>query len=292
MTIWQHRPCAPPPEAQERHSALVSALRERTAISASREQKQCARRAAKRQALSSSEFEVQFCLKPSTESVDEQWARALAKKGLPMDLVDDVEFRQAVLAPARAGLSYVDNSNPSHSDVKLPHRTRMVGSVMPALDKKLDLQVGNKIKGLLEQTGAMIISDGWTSVQSRPIVNALLSTPAGSRFLQAIDTSGDVKDAKYIAEFICQNIAEVGSDKIVAVCMDGACSSSFPLIEQQYPHVFCFICPTHSIDNFLKNVCSDRDVIRVRSVTTANDEKEFEWGESLFWGVGDDYSGT
>jgi len=81
----------------------------------------------------------------------------------------------------------------------------------------------------------MIISDGWTSVQSRPIINALLSTPVGTRFLKAVDTSGAVKDARYIADFVLSCIQEVGAEKIVAVCMDGACTASFALINEQVP---------------------------------------------------------
>ena len=54
-------------------------------------------------AISSSEFQEKFCLRPSVEQVDEQWARALCKKGLALDVVDDPEFRRAVLLTARCG---------------------------------------------------------------------------------------------------------------------------------------------------------------------------------------------
>ena len=111
---------------------------------------------------------------------------------MPLDTVDDTEFRLAVLMTARAGLTYVDAAE---AEPKLPHRTYMTSTELPALDKKLDEQVRKKIEGLLEETGSMILSDGWTSVQQRPIINALQSTPAGARFLKALDTSGETKDA-------------------------------------------------------------------------------------------------
>ena len=125
-------------------------------------------------------------------------------------------------------------------------------------------------------TGGSLISDGWTSVQTRPIINSLLSTPVGARFLRA-----DQRCTIHCI-FMCDCIIEVGADKPVAVCMDGACRSSFPLIRKTYPHVFCYICPTHSLDNFLKNVCSSNETIRVASVKTANDDREFEWGCDVF----------
>ena len=136
----------------------------------------------------------------------------------------------------------------------------MNNKISPALDTKLTARVEAKISGLLQLTGAMIISDGWTSVQARAIVNALLATPAGIMFLEALDTSGNTKDARFIADFIIKIIETRGPANIVAVCMDGACTASFPLITATYGHVFCFICPANSIhvDNFFKNVFSDK----------------------------------
>ena len=56
----------------------------------------------------------------------------------------------------------------------------MMQKILPALDAKLDAKVSKKIDGLINQTGALIISDGWTSCQSRSIINAIVSTVAGS----------------------------------------------------------------------------------------------------------------
>ena len=126
--------------------------------------------------------------KPTNEMVTEEWAKALVKKGLAIDLVDDPCFRSAITMTARAGTQYVDAQK---GTCKLPHRNYMQTNVLPALDKKLSTLVESKIEGLLQLTGAMIISDGWTSVQARAIVNALLVTLAGIMFLEALDTSGN-----------------------------------------------------------------------------------------------------
>jgi hypothetical protein len=105
--------------------------------------------------------------------------------------------------------------------------------------------------------GGLLISDGWTSVSSRPILIALLATLAGSLFLEAVDTSGEVKDKEFIAAFMIRIIKKVGEEFVVAVCMDGACMAFFPIITEEVHHIFCYICPTHSFDKFLKNVCSN-----------------------------------
>jgi hypothetical protein len=101
-------------------------------------------------------------------------------------------------------------------------------------------------------------------------------------FLEAVDTSGEVKDKEFIAAFMTRIIAKVGQEHVVAVCMDGACMASFPIITAKVPHVFCYICPTHSFDNFLKNVCSDQEDIGVKAVRTGDDGATFKWGSSVF----------
>ena len=52
---------------------------------------------------SQTSLDVNLLMRPTVEQVDEQWARSLVKKGLSLDLVDDPEFRKAVLMLTRAG---------------------------------------------------------------------------------------------------------------------------------------------------------------------------------------------
>ena len=273
-------PCKPTVLALHRYKEVLAELRTRAAI----KQKQADVAANKRRAEEAARDNVagrgheeshqddrdqKVFMKPSVEQVNEQWARAVVKKGLALDMVDDPEFRKAILMTARAGLTYVDSQK---EEPKLPHRKHLTTKQIPALDEKLNAKVLKKIEGLLEETGCMIMSDGWTSTQNRPIINALQSTPAGARFLKAVDTSGDTKDAQYVADFICACIRSVGPENLVAVVMDGACKSSFAIIEKEFPHIVCFICPTHSVDNFLKNICSDK------STVTVKDTGEHTWG--------------
>ena len=57
----------------------------------------------------STSIDAALLQRPSPDQVDEQWTRALIRKGRPLDLVDDSEFRKAVLLTARAGMSYTHN---------------------------------------------------------------------------------------------------------------------------------------------------------------------------------------
>ena len=61
-------------------------------------------------------------------------------------------------------------------------------------------------------------------------MNALLTTPAGTMFLKAFDTSGKTKDAEFIANFIIDITEKQGpNNTIVAVCMDGPWHSLVPV---------------------------------------------------------------
>jgi hypothetical protein len=41
---------------------------------------------------------------------------------------------------------------------------------------------------------------------------------------------------------------------VFVVCMDRSCKGTFVLIQKECPSVQCFVCPTHGMDGFLKNV--------------------------------------
>ncbi len=199
----QHRPCTPTNTWLDRHSEIVQVLPNRDDVK-SRSTKAFELRADGKLVGKSASVDNQLSvettlsMRPTMEQVNEQWARAIVKKGLSIDLVDDPEFRAVVVYTARAGLSYVDAQK---GDSLLPHRTKMSTVCIPDLDRKVGARVKKRIQGLISETGSMIISDGWTSVQNRPIINALQSTLAGAGFLKAVDTSGKVKTAEYIADF-------------------------------------------------------------------------------------------
>ena len=62
------------------------------------------------------------------------------------------------------------------------------------IDKRL-----NPILEVVKSTGCSIITDGWSNVKRRPLLNFLVATPKGIKFLRAIDTSGRIKHATYMA---------------------------------------------------------------------------------------------
>lgn len=47
-------------------------------------------------------------------------------------------------------------------------------------------------------------------------------TPKGEKFVECVDTSGETKDAQYVADVVGNAIEKVGADNVAHVCMDSA----------------------------------------------------------------------
>jgi hypothetical protein len=65
--------------------------------------------------------------------------------------------------------------------------------------------------------------------------------------------------------------------------MDGVYKDVCPIIQEQLPWVQCFVCPSHTIDSFIKNALSDTTTIRIQ--VNAMSHVEFAtipWGETVF----------
>lgn len=240
--------CKPRAEFKARYKSILSEVRRRMReedkkASAAKENKTLkeAGRAAAQGGLSATQVAAKemFGLKSADDLRTAAWLQVVVKKALPLDLFDDPLFREAVAVTAKHGKVLLG----AHQVLELPKRTKITEKVLPKLDAELDEKIRNRMSAVVMLTGATIISDGWSSCANRPILNALASSPLGTYFIKATDTSGDTKDAKYIADFIIDVIKQYGPERVTAVCMDGACKSSFARIEKEYPHVFCFILP-------------------------------------------------
>jgi hypothetical protein len=274
--------CKPKPQFKARHALVVAELRRRAAVlhrskrlgKANAEQKEEGRAVAQGLSVEQVRAKAMFNVK-TPDDVTEAWVRLCVKKAMPLDIFDDPCFREAIVLTVKCGGKLMG----AHQEVLIPKRKKITDKILPKVDKELDEKIKGRMQAVLELTGATIISDGWSSCANRPILNALAASPLGTYFIKADDTSGHTKDAGYVAKFTNKVIDDFGPSNVTAVCMDGACKSSFTEIEEEHEHVFCYICPTHSLDNFMKNVCSgEKETINVRGY----EGPTLQWGEKLF----------
>jgi hypothetical protein len=119
------------------------------------------------------------------------------------------------------------------------------------VDSKLD-----KLMDIVNVSGCTIMSDGWSSVQRRPLINYLLATPKGIKFLRAVDTSGTTKNAEYLADEFCKIIDEVKAQNVVCLITDSASvnEAAAKKVNTQHPHIFWVRCAAHALNLVLQDI--------------------------------------
>ena len=74
----------------------------------------------------------------------------------------------------------------------------------------------------VRRDGAVIVSDGWDNIKDQPLLNILVVTHQGVKFLRAVDMSKQDKTGANIARILGEAVEEVGAKNVVAVITDGA----------------------------------------------------------------------
>lgn len=97
--------------------------------------------------------------------------------------------------------------------------------LLQAVKDRVESSCEDWLEHAMKITGFALASDGWTDAQGRPLLNFLLCTPRGTKFMRALDTSGNEKNGDYIADKMSEVIDEVGAEYISVVIMDGAASN-------------------------------------------------------------------
>jgi hypothetical protein len=72
-------------------------------------------------------------------------------------------------------------------------------------------------------------------------------------------------------------------ENVFSCTMNCTCKGDFPIMQEQLPWVQCFVCPSHTIDGFIKNAFSDTVTIRIQ--VNAMSHVEFAtipWVETMF----------
>jgi len=182
--------------------------------------------------------------KQDKSKVDALWGRAFYGNGLSFRLINDPHFKAAVEATADFGENY-----------KLPS---LVSLHTTLLDKEKVLVVAEfkSFMASARSSKATITSDGWSDTQNRPLLNLLMVTPKGEKFLESVDTSGDTKDADFIAQVVGKAIEDVGAEIVVQVCMDSAvvCKAVGRKLEARFPHITFIPCTPHCLDLLLEDM--------------------------------------
>jgi hypothetical protein len=107
----------------------------------------------------------------------------------------------------------------------------------------------------LHKYGITLCADGWDNVQNRPLLNIIQIGTRGDHFLGTVDTTGEHKDAQYIAEQISTFVAKMGSHNVVQICIDNVATMANVgcTVMQSNPHMYVQGCATHCLDLLLED---------------------------------------
>jgi hypothetical protein len=120
---------------------------------------------------------------------------------------------------------------------------------------KIKAQIAERTKMFIRTYGATLVGDGWSSVNNHPLLNMMCVSPAGEEFLEAIDTSGHMKDVVYIADVIKRYLIEVGPENVVQVCMDNTnvMRKAVSIVQQQWRHLYFHGYMAHALNLLLQD---------------------------------------
>ena len=175
---------------------------------------------------------------------DKAWAKFFYEANIPFNVARSASFKDAVLKTSHMKTSYLP---PSYHEL----RTRLLTQARTDLETSLNDRIFSSVR----KYGGTLALDGWTSVSSRPLMNAMLVSPVGELFLGAVDTSGKEKDAVYMATIIEKFIEQVGKENIIQICTDNApvMLNAGKLINGLFPNIFIQGCAAHAMDLLLED---------------------------------------
>ncbi|KAF3771654.1 hypothetical protein EJ110_NYTH59873 [Nymphaea thermarum] len=104
----------------------------------------------------------------------------------------------------------------------VPPSSEKLRTVILAEEKANIEKLLEKKKFSWTQYGVSIVSDGWTNIQRRPLINFIAYSLNGPIFLKCIDASGEYKDVEYLKRLFVEVIKEVGEENVVQIVTDNA----------------------------------------------------------------------
>lgn len=139
------------------------------------------------------------------QAIDRALADFIFAEGLPLRTVQSPFLRQFIQAVQKAPAPYTP---PAYNTL----RTSLLDDAKKRVTESL-----RPWEQRLQETGGTLCSDGWSDAANRPLLNVLAVNPKGAKFLTAVNTSGTVKSAEFIAACLMEAIEELGPDNVVQV---------------------------------------------------------------------------
>eukprot|EP01018_Ginkgo_biloba_P029099 Gb_23940 [translate_table: standard] len=176
------------------------------------------------------------------EDVDNRVARCIYVCGISFNVVRSPYWQDMVRA-----------INDGPKGYKTPSFVKVQTTL---LTKKNLLWSIEPIRASWQTASVSIVSDRWTDARNGPLINVIVVCPKGSKFLNAVDCNGELRDATFIANILSDAIESVGPSNVVQVITDNArvCKTAKLLVEAKYENIFWTPCVVHCLNLILKKI--------------------------------------
>ncbi|XP_030963547.1 uncharacterized protein LOC115984664 [Quercus lobata] len=230
-------------------------------------------------------FGIQVCAKVGDEYHDEiqkledafeESSRRLKKPklvSLPTDSPTSLNLGYSLITRTfySAGLPFHFAKNPYWIEmIKFAANNNLVGYIPPGYNKLRTTLLQKErahiekllrsIKDTWKEKSLSIVSDGWTDVQKRPLINFMATSQKGPPFIKSIDGTKEYKDKHFITDLLLKVIGEVGHQHVVQIITDNASvmKAAGSIVEAEYSHIFWSPCVVHTLNLALKNICAPK----------------------------------
>eukprot|EP01018_Ginkgo_biloba_P038682 Gb_18490 [translate_table: standard] len=130
-------------------------------------------------------------------------------------------------------------------------RTTILKSSKERLTNKL-----TSIKDTWKHTGCIIISDGWSDIKHRPLINVLVYYPKGILFVKEVDAMDHKNTSEFIFKILEEAVLEVGKENVVQIVTDSAsnCVGVGNMIMARLKTIYWTPCDSYCMDLLLHDL--------------------------------------
>ena len=178
------------------------------------------------------------------QEVDDALADMFFESAIPFNVLRSPYFINACKKISDFGKGYVPPSSETMRTTLLKRsKERVTGRLA-------------SIKESWKKTGCTILSDGWSDMCHRPLINVLVYCPKGVLFFKVVDASGQKKTSDYIFKILEESIYEVGEENVVQVVTDSAsnCVGAGKMIMEKFQKIYWTPCAAHCLDLLLHDL--------------------------------------
>ncbi|ESQ29475.1 hypothetical protein EUTSA_v10023973mg [Eutrema salsugineum] len=197
--------------------------------------------------------------KEKTHAVRQYCSRWVYHAAISFNAIDNDAFKLCCEALGQFGPGWVPPSQYQLREPLLNEDVQRTKEKLKVLEEEWDRE------------GCSVMTDSWTDMKRRSIMNLCVNSRGGTCFLSSKDTSKDSHTGEYIFKYIDGCIEELGATRIVQVVTDNAKNNvaAAKMLKEKRPTIFWSGCAAHTLDLMLEGVSKLQNFDKVISQAKA-----------------------